>query len=87
MSRTLHITNVHDHQPVLLDLPALVFGTCSLLESIPVLVEARERSTISSSFLNIINSIMCHQDRDECRAMEHAEPHAPYRVPRRIPDR
>jgi hypothetical protein len=52
---------VHNHQPVFLELPALVLGTCSQLEPIPVLVEARERPTISGSrALDIVDSIMSH---------------------------
>jgi hypothetical protein len=86
--RTLQISNVHNHEPIFLKLPALVLGTRSLLEPIPVLVEARERSTISgSSFLNIIKGIVRDPNWHQRRAIAHRKPHAPYRVPRWIPDR
>ena len=44
MACTLQISNIHDHQPIFLELPALVLGTGSQLKSIPVLAEARERA-------------------------------------------
>jgi len=47
VSRTLQISNVRDHQPVFLDLPALMFGARGQLEPISMLAEARERPTIS----------------------------------------
>ena len=71
-----------------LKLAALVFGTCSHLEPIPVLVEARERPAISGSgFLDVVNSIMRHQDWDEYRAIAHRKPHAADALPRWIPNR
>jgi hypothetical protein len=52
-----------------------------------VLVEARERATISGGrFLDIVNGIVCHQDRDECRAIAHRKSHAADALPRWIPD-
>jgi len=45
--------------------------------SAPVLAEAREQATISGGrFLDIVNGIVCHQDRDECRAIAHRKSHA-----------
>ena len=56
--------------------------------SAPVLAEAREQATISGGrFLDIVNGIVCHQDRDECRAIAHRKPHAADALPRWIPDR
>jgi hypothetical protein len=72
VARDLQISNVHNHQPAFLDLSTLVLGTCSQLELFPVLVEARERPTISGGrVFDIINGIVRHQDRDDCGAIEH----------------
>src|SRR2546429_2259975 len=85
--RALHISNVHNYQPVLLEIPALMLGACSQLEPIPVLVEAREQPTMSGSrALDIVDSIMRHQHRHERRAMAHRKPHAADALPRWIPD-
>ena len=60
--RTLHISDIHDYDPSSSNCRAGL-GTCSLLEPIPVLVEARERATITGGrSLDIVNSIVCHQD-------------------------
>jgi hypothetical protein len=88
VSCAVQISNVHDHKPVMLELPALVFGACGHLEPIPVLVEARERPTISGGrWFDIVNGVVCHQNRDERWAMAHAEPHTSDRLPRWVPNR
>jgi len=72
VARDLQISNVHNHQPVFFDMPTLVFGTCSQLELVSVLGEAREVVTISRQCgLGVIDSAVRHQDADDCRAIQH----------------
>jgi len=83
----LEIASLHDDSTALVNQSTPVFDARDMLERFPVLVEDARCPAVIAVVVDIIKGCVRNQDGDGCRAVQHGEPYATYRLPRRGRDR